>query len=128
MATRERPLSPHLSIYRFTLTMTMSIVHRATGIALYVGTALLALWLLGAATGGGLFDFVNWFFGTWLGQLVLFGYTWALLHHLLGGVRHFIWDGRKGMDAVNRELIVRVQLGASVLLTLIGWAIFVWFR
>ena len=128
MANSSRPLSPHLSIYRFTLTMTMSIVHRATGIALYGGTLLLVLWLVGAAIGGGFFDFVTWLFGMWLGQLVLFGYTWVLFHHMFGGIRHFVWDATKAMDAAGRELIVRIQLGASILLTLVVWAIFVWFK
>lgn len=128
MANSSRPLSPHLSIYRFTLTMTMSIVHRATGIAMYGGTLLLVLWLLGAAIGGGFFDFVNWLFGMWLGQIVLFGFTWVLFHHMLGGVRHFIWDFTRGMDPMGRELLVRLQLAASILLTLFVWAVFVWFK
>ena len=128
MAPSSRPLSPHLSIYRFTLTMTMSIVHRATGIALYGGTLLLVLWLVAAAAGGGFFDSVTWLFGTWFGQLVLFGYTWVLFHHMLGGIRHFIWDFARGMDPAGRELLVRLQLGASILLTLVVWSIFVWFK
>jgi succinate dehydrogenase / fumarate reductase cytochrome b subunit len=128
MAPSSRPLSPHLSIYRFTLTMTMSIVHRATGIALYGGTLLLALWLVGAAIGGAFFDGVNWLFGSWFGQLVLFGYTWVLLHHMLGGIRHFVWDSIRAMDPAGRETIVRIQLAASILLTLLVWAIFVWFK
>lgn len=128
MAQRSRPLSPHLSIYRFTLTMTMSIVHRATGIALYGGTLLLALWLVAAALGGAPFDFVNALYSSWFGQLVLFGFTWVLFHHMLGGVRHFIWDFTQAMDPAGRELIVRLQLGASIALTLIVWAIFVWFK
>lgn len=128
MAPSSRPLSPHLSVYRFTLTMTMSIVHRATGIALYGGTLVLLLWVLAAAIGGDFFNGVNWLFGSWFGQLVLFGYTWVLFHHMLGGVRHFIWDFTQGMDPVGRETLVRVQLGASIALTLIVWAIFVWFK
>lgn len=128
MAPRSRPLSPHLSIYRFTLTMTMSIVHRATGMALYGGMLLLVLWLVAAAVGGALFEGVNWLFGTWLGQLVLFGFTWVLFHHMLGGIRHFVWDLAKAMDPAGRELAVRLQLGAAVLLTLAAWSIFVWFK
>ena len=128
MAPSTRPLSPHLSAYRFTLTMTMSIVHRATGIALYGGTLLLVLWLVAAAIGGGVFETVAWLFGSWFGQLVLFGYTWVLFHHMLGGVRHFVWDLLQMMDPVGRELAVRIQLGASIALTLIVWAIFVWFK
>ena len=128
MAPRSRPLSPHLSIYRFTMTMTMSIVHRATGIGLYGGTFLLALWLASAAVGGGFFDAVNWLYGSWFGQIVLFLFTWTLFHHMLGGVRHFIWDFTKAMDATGRELLVRLQLGASIILTLAVWALFVWFK
>ncbi len=126
MAPRAKPLSPHLSIYRFTLTMTMSIVHRATGIANYAGMALLALWLASAAIGGEVFGFVNWLFGTWFGQIVLFGYTWSLIHHALGGVRHFVWDFLQALDPVGREIAVRLQLGASVVLTLAIWIIWVW--
>ena len=108
--------------------MTMSIVHRATGVALYGGTLLLALWLVAAAIGGGFFDGVNWLFGSWFGYLVLFGYTWVLLHHMLGGVRHFVWDRTQAMDPTGRETIVRIQLATSILLTLAIWAIFVWFK
>ena len=126
MAQRAKPLSPHLQIYRFTLTMTMSIVHRATGIANYAGTALLALWLLSAAVGGEMFQVANTILASWLGQLVLFGYTWSLFHHALGGIRHFVWDTTKGMDPAGREIIVRIQLAGSILLTLIAWALWVW--
>jgi succinate dehydrogenase / fumarate reductase cytochrome b subunit len=128
MAPSSRPLSPHLSIYRFTLTMTMSIVHRATGIALYGGMLVLLLWVVAAAIGGGFFEGVNALFGSWFGYLVMFGFTWVLFHHMLGGVRHFIWDQILAMDAVGRELIVRLQLGASIILTLAVWSIFVWFK
>jgi succinate dehydrogenase / fumarate reductase cytochrome b subunit len=89
---RQRPLSPHLTVYRFYPTMVMSIVHRITGGALYFGTVLVAWWLIAAASGEAYFDWVNWFFGTIVGRLILFGYTWALLHHMVGGIRHFIWD------------------------------------
>ena len=126
MAPRARPVSPHLQVYRFTLTMTMSIVHRATGLANTVGTALLALWLLSAAVGGEFFDQMNWLFGSWFGQLVLFGYTWSLLHHALGGIRYFVWDFLQAMDPAGRELIVRLQLAASILLTAAVWALWVW--
>jgi succinate dehydrogenase / fumarate reductase, cytochrome b subunit len=128
MAPGSRPLSPHLSIYRWTLTMAMSIAHRATGIALYGGTLLLVLWLVSAAIGGGFFEGVVWLFGSWFGQLVLFGYTYVLFHHMFGGIRHFIWDFTKMMDPAGRELIVRLQLGAAILLTLIVWASFVLFK
>src|SRR5687768_5084732 len=88
----NRPLSPHLTIFRPLITMMMSIAHRISGGALYFGMILLAWWLLAAATGPGAFDTASAVFGSWLGRLVLFGFTWALLLHFLGGIRHLIWD------------------------------------
>lgn len=128
MAPRSRPLSPHLLIYKFTLTMAMSIIHRITGVANYLGTLLLVAWLAAAALGEGPLGVVNAIFSSWFGQLVLLGYTWSLFHHMLGGIRHFIWDFGKAMDPVGREIVVRIHLAASILLTLAAWAIFVWFK
>src|SRR3546814_6166654 len=86
MANVERPLSPHLQIYRWPVTMATSILHRATGIALAVGSLLLAWWLLAAAAGPDYYSMVQAIMGSWLGRLVLFGFTWALLYHLLSGI------------------------------------------
>src|SRR5258705_4037225 len=79
----ERPLSPHLQAYRLTLTMAMSIVHRATGVALYFGTLLLAWWLIAAASGPGAYAHEQAFTGSLLRRLIVFGYTWAMMPHLL---------------------------------------------
>jgi succinate dehydrogenase / fumarate reductase, cytochrome b subunit len=126
MSARPRPTSPHLSIYRFTITMTMSIVHRGTGIALYCGTVLLVAWLAAAAWGGEPFDVVNAVYGSWFGLLVLFGYTWTLFHHMLGGLRHFVWDFGYGFEPGQREGLAWANLIASAALTLIAWTLFVW--
>lgn len=126
MAPRSRPLSPHLQVYRFTLTMAMSIIHRITGIANYAGTLLLVAWLAAAALGEAPLAAMNAVFGHWFGQLVLFGYTFSLLHHMLGGLRHFVWDFARAMDPAGRETIVRVHLALSVVLTLAVWILFVW--
>ena len=128
MAARSRPLSPHLQIYRFTLTMANSILQRITGIAMYFGTLLIVVWLGAAALGDGPLGVVNAIFGFWLVQIVFFLATWALFHHMLGGIRHFIWDSINGLDPVSRETIVRIQFAVSILLTLGACAIFVWFR
>jgi succinate dehydrogenase / fumarate reductase cytochrome b subunit len=128
MAARSRPLSPHLQIYRFTLTMATSIVHRGTGLAMYFGTLLIVLWLGAAALGEGPFGVVNSVFGFWPVQVVLFLATWALFHHMLGGIRYFIWDSGNLLDPVGREAITRLQFVISIPLTLAAWAIFVWFR
>ena len=120
-ATRARPLSPHLQIYRFTPTMAMSILHRITGGALYFGTLLFALWLMAAASGPERFEFVNGLFGSILGRLVLFGYSWALIHHMLGGIRHLIWDTGHGLEKETSSRIALMTLAGSVLLTLGVW-------
>ncbi len=92
--------------------MVMSILHRMTGAALYFGTLLLAWWLIAAATGPDYFNYVSSWFATWYGRIVLIGYTWALLHHLLGGLRHFLWDTGRGYDL---ETIDRLSWGSIVL-------------
>ncbi len=119
----DRPLSPHLQIYNPMLTMMMSIIHRITGAALYFGTFLLAWWLIAAATGPAYFDFVNDLAGSFIGRVVLFGYTWALIHHMLGGIKHFIWDSGRGFELPTVELMARASLIASISLTLVIWVI-----
>lgn len=119
--TVERPLSPHLQIYKPMLTMMMSIVHRITGSALYAGTLLLAWWLVATAAGPGPFETAQWFFGSWIGRIVLFGYTWALMHHMLGGIRHFIWDTGRGFEYPAREYLAQATIIGSVVLTVLIW-------
>jgi succinate dehydrogenase / fumarate reductase cytochrome b subunit len=118
-----RPLSPHLQIYRLTLTMAMSIVHRITGAALYVGTLLLAWWLLAAASGPNAYATFQAVASSLIGRLVLFGYTWALIHHMLGGIRHLIWDTGRGFAPAEREWLVRANLAGSIVLTILLWVI-----
>ena len=122
--TASRPLSPHLSVYRPTLTMTMSIMHRITGAALYAGTLILAWWLLAAASDAASFMTVASFLNSWFGRLVLFGFTWALFHHMLGGLRHFVWDMGRGLDHPEREYLALATLIGGLALTLLVWAIF----
>ncbi len=122
-ATQNRPLSPHLSVYRLYPTMVMSIVHRITGAALYFGTVLVAWWLIAAAAGPAYFEFTNAIFGSILGRLVLFAYTWALLHHMIGGIRHLVWDTGRGLEKDVSTKIAWVTLVVSVALTVILWAI-----
>ena len=118
-----RPLSPHLMIYRPSWTMVMSITHRITGTALYLGTLLLVVWLVAAASGKASYDSVQWVFGSFLGQLILFGFTWALYHHMLGGIRHFIWDTGRGMEHPEREYLAHMTIWGGLALTLIVWII-----
>lgn len=89
---KERPRSPHISIYRWTITMAMSIAHRITGMALYVGTVFLAVWLIAIACGEEAFRTVYEIYSSWFGLCILFLYTLAGVHHMVGGVRHIVWD------------------------------------
>lgn len=117
----ERPLSPHLSIYKMKTTMLMSGLHRITGLFLYFGTVLLVGWLLALASGPDAFAWASWFFGSILGRLILFGYTFTLLHHMAGGVRHLIWDTGAGLEPGTRERLSGLTLVASLALTAIVW-------
>jgi succinate dehydrogenase / fumarate reductase cytochrome b subunit len=119
---RPRPLSPHLQIWRLTLTMTMSIVHRITGAGLYFGILLVAWWLIAAASPNAYATFET-FIGSWIGRLILFGYTWALLHHALGGLRHLIWDTGRGFEPTEREMLALATLVGSIGLTILLWGV-----
>lgn len=118
-----RPLSPHLQIYKPMLTMMMSIMHRITGMGLYFGIILLVWWLTAASISDSYFDFVQGFFGHWFGRLVLFGYTWVLIHHALGGLRHLLWDTGRGFDLNVIEWLARANLAGSIVLTLLLWIV-----
>ena len=119
----ERPISPHLQTYRWTLTLALSIIHRATGIALYFGTLLLAWWLIATASGPGAYSYVQAFTSSIIGKLILFGYTWALMHHMLGGIRHLIWDTGHGFGPNEREWLARATLLGSITLTIMIWIV-----
>ncbi len=118
---RDRPLSPHLTIYKPIPTMVMSIMHRITGVALYAGTLLVAWWLLAAASGPAAFDIADGFFGSWLGRLILFGYTWALFFHMFGGIRHLVWDTGKALEKETTTRLAWLTLASSLVLTLLVW-------
>ncbi|MDR7223883.1 succinate dehydrogenase, cytochrome b556 subunit [Aminobacter aminovorans] len=121
--SRARPLSPHLTIYRPPVTMTTSILHRITGCALYFGTLLVAWWLIAAATSQEYFDFVSWVYGSWMGQLVLLGYTWALMLHMLGGIRHLVWDTGAALEKQTASKFAWATLVGSVVLTAAVWIV-----
>jgi len=117
----DRPLSPHLQIYSPMLTMMMSILHRVTGTALYFGSGLIVWWLLATAAGPGQYEIFMSVAGSFPGLLVLFGFTWALVHHMLGGIRHFIWDMGHGFELAEVEYLARATLGGSLALTVVLW-------
>jgi len=118
-----RPLSPHLLRYRWPLPMVMSLLHRMTGVGLYFGTLLMAAWLITAASGPNAYATFGAFINSLFGRLILLGYTWALIHHMLGGIRHLIWDTGRGFSQSEREWLSVATGVGSVGLTALIWVV-----
>ena len=121
MRSADRPLSPHLQIYRPQLTSVLSILHRATGIALSAGGILLVWWLVAVASGPDAYDGAEDFLGSWLGLLLLFGWSESLFYHLCNGIRHLVWDTGHALDLKSVYLGGWIVVGATGVLTLIAW-------
>jgi succinate dehydrogenase / fumarate reductase cytochrome b subunit len=121
----ERPLSPFMfpTHYKPQITSVMSILHRATGCALGIGTLLLAWWLVAAASGPAAYAQVHGFLGSILGRLILLGFTWALFYHLCNGIRHLFWDVGKGFELATVTKSGIAVLVASAALTLLAWVL-----
>lgn len=115
----NRPLSPHLDIYKFELQMAMSISHRLTGVGLTLGAVLVVWWLFAAAIGPAYFDFADGLITSWIGNLVLLGSTAALWYHAVNGLRHLAWDCGWGMDMPTVNRSGKLVLGATAALTLL---------
>lgn len=121
MTTDHRPLSPHLQIYRPQITSVLSILHRITGVLLALGTLLLVYWLLAAASGPSAFATAQGLIGSWLGRLVLLGWTFALFYHLCNGIRHLCWDAGLGFDLRTVSRTGWAVVAGSAILTLAAW-------
>lgn len=121
MSAENRPLSPHLQVYKWQWTMLLSIVHRATGVALAVGTLLLVWWLLALAAGPDEFAFVQSTVASIVGRLVMFGWTWSLFYHLFNGIRHLVWDVGWGFDLAVAKASGWVVVVTAFVATLLTW-------
>jgi len=121
MATENRPLSPHLQVYKPQLTSVLSILHRLTGIALAIGTLLLVWWLIAAASGPDAYDTAQGFIGSILGRLLLLGWTFALFYHLANGIRHLAWDTGWGFELATAYTTGWLVVIVSIVLTLVSW-------
>lgn len=121
MANQDRPLSPHLQVYRPQLTSTLSILHRLTGVALAFGALLLIYWLVAAASGPEAYAGAQGLIGSFLGRLFLFGWTFALFYHFCNGVRHLVWDAGYGFELSEVYRSGWIMVGASLVLTLATW-------
>ncbi|HCO99868.1 MAG: succinate dehydrogenase, cytochrome b556 subunit [Alphaproteobacteria bacterium] len=121
MATDNRPLSPHLQVYRPQLTSVLSILHRATGILLTIGTLLLVWWLIAVAAGPTAFDTVQNFIGSIIGQILLLGWCFAFYYHMCNGIRHLVWDTGRGFELTAAYTSGWLVVAASVALTAFSW-------
>ena len=121
MTTDNRPLSPHLQVYKPQITSILSILHRATGFALAVGTLLFVWWLISAAAGPQTYAVVEDFLSSWIGTLLLIGWSFAVFYHLCNGIRHLFWDAGRGfeIETVTRSGLIVVV--AAVVLTVVAW-------
>lgn len=117
----NRPLSPHLTIYRPQITSMMSIMHRVTGVAMTLGSALVVWWLFAAATSEEYFDFANGVLTSWIGNLIWIGMTFALAYHFCNGIRHLIWDMGFGFELDQVEMSGKISVGAAGVLTVLVW-------
>ena len=119
-ANSGRPLSPHLQIWRFTVTMAASITHRGAGLVLYGGFFLLTLWLLGLGFNRALYDAVAGIFASPAGALLIAIFVWALLFHLFNGLRHLYWDRGRGLAPKSARLTAwAIYIAATALTALI---------
>ena len=123
MSAKNRPLSPHLQVYRWQWTMAYSILNRATGVALAGGALFLVCWLVALAGGAEDFNLVQIFSQSILGKILLFGWTWSLFFHLLNGIRHMVWDSGRWLDLKTAEASGHIMMVGSILLTIVAWAI-----
>lgn len=119
----NRPLSPHLQVYRLPLTAIISITHRATGVAITVGMLYLVIWMMGIADGAAAFSDTQAFLDSGLGRLLLFLWTFALFFHFVHGVRHLFWDVGMTFNRAEMDRIAVIEIGAAVGLTLFVWII-----
>jgi succinate dehydrogenase / fumarate reductase cytochrome b subunit len=123
MANTQRPLSPHIQIYRWQAQMVSSIVHRATGIALAIGSVVVVCGLLKLAGGEASFNEFRSVVGSPVGMLLLLGWSWALFYHLCNGIRHLVWDTGRGLELNSVYAGGWTVLAATAALTVITWVI-----
>jgi succinate dehydrogenase / fumarate reductase cytochrome b subunit len=128
MEKRERPLSPHLQIYRPQLTSVLSITHRATGLALIAGTLVLVYWLLAAASGAEAYASAQALLGSWLGRVVLLAFSFALFYHLCNGIRHLFWDAGLGFELKTAYASGHAVIIVSISMTVLAWGLAYYMR
>ena len=123
MSNTERPLSPHLSIYRWPITMTLSILHRMTGVGMAIGLIVLAAWLINAAAGPDAYRQFEYTMSTFIGKLLLIGWSFAFFFHLCNGIRHLVWDTGRGFEKAQAKRSAWIVIVATFGLTVLFWRV-----
>lgn len=123
MSNDNRPLSPHLQVYRLPMLAWLSILHRGTGVALSFGALLLPAALVAIAAGGDSYECIMQMFSAWYGKIILIGFTFALNYHLCNGIRHLFWDAGYGFDIDKADKTGIASIVVSILLTAGVWAV-----
>jgi succinate dehydrogenase / fumarate reductase cytochrome b subunit len=116
-------MSPHLQVWRWHVTMATSILHRATGMALYVGALIAAGWFIALAAGPEAFDGYRAFLGSPIGYLILFGLSFSLLYHLANGIRHLVWDTGRGLEPRTADMSGWAAIVFAIVATVLIWVI-----
>ncbi len=123
MANRERPMSPHLQVYRMPLLAMLSIAHRGSGILLSIGALVLAWWLMSLSGTPDCYAAIEEILGSWLGKLALFAWTFALYYHMSNGIRHLFWDAGQGYELETANKSGKLVLAAAAVLTVGTWVV-----
>ncbi len=121
MAARQRPLSPHLQVYKPQITSTLSIIHRATGVVNAIGGLFVAAWLVSVASDADCFAWSQQILASWFGMLSLFAFSASLIYHLLNGIRHLLWDIGWGMEIETVQKTGYLVVALAVILTALLW-------
>ncbi|MEM7195395.1 MAG: succinate dehydrogenase, cytochrome b556 subunit [Pseudomonadota bacterium] len=123
MSNVNRPLSPHLQVYRPQLTSVLSVLHRGTGIILSVGALLITAWVWSICVGGKMFELSHAFFSSWVGKFLMIAWTACTFYHLFNGIRHLVWDTGYGYELKEAYLSGKVVVGSAFILTVLVWVL-----
>ena len=121
MSNQGRPLSPHLSVYRWPITMTLSILHRMSGAVLSAGFLVLAAWIISAASGEMAYEQMRALLASWVGRVLLVGWSFAFFYHLSNGIRHLVWDAGIGLEKTQATTSAWFVVALTIIVTVLYW-------
>ncbi|MEM6808627.1 MAG: succinate dehydrogenase, cytochrome b556 subunit [Pseudomonadota bacterium] len=123
MTAKPRPLSPHLSVYKFRITSTLSILHRMTGVVMSIGAVALVWWLFAVASGPEAYATFLWVAGSIIGKIAIAGWLFTFYYHLCNGIRHLFWDAGRGFELTQARRSGWTVVGVSSIATVTSWLV-----